>query len=86
MGKILIQYGLLSILLSVFVMYLYDHTIGRVVNHVTAATIRVGVFASVWTILTIFLGARSFTKMVTALRHRTKSLGYKVVPIPKDVH
>ena len=69
---ILVQYALASMALSVILVYIYDHTIGHLVNRVTTAAVRVGVFVGAWTVVTAFLGTRGVTKAVSALRQRTK--------------
>ena len=85
MGRILIQYALASMALSVILVYIYDHTIGHLVNRITNTTVRAGVFVGAWTVVTAILGTRGFTKGVSALRQRTKSLDNEIGPIPKDV-
>jgi len=78
------QYALASLILSVALVYIYDHTIGQVVNRVTG-TVRVSVFVGAWTALTAFLGIRAFGKAVRGLRQRTKGVGTELSPLPKDV-
>ena len=63
----LVQYALASLLLSIVLVYLYDHTIGQVANRATS-TVRVGVFVGAWTAITTILGVRGFAKAVSALR------------------
>ena len=78
------QYALASMLLSVALVYFYDHTVGQVVNRATS-TVRVGVFAGAWTAVTAFLGLRGFSKAVRALREKTKTKGVddQIGPVPK---
>ncbi len=78
------QYALASLILSVALVYIWDHTIGQAVNRVTGA-VRPGVFVAAWTALTAFLGMRGFAKAVRGLRQRTKGVGTEVSPLPKDV-
>lgn len=68
----LVQYALASLLLSIALVYLYDHTIGQVINRITGTAVRTGVFVGVWTAVTTFLGARGFSKAVHALREKTR--------------
>ena len=67
----LVQYALASLLLSVVLLYIYDHTIGQVVNR-APSVVRVGVFVGAWTVITTILGVRGFAKAVSALRQKTK--------------
>ena len=69
---IFFQYAMASLLLSVALVYIYDHTIGQVVNRATSAVVRVGVVAGAGAALTAFLGLRGFSKAVSALREKTK--------------
>ena len=69
--------------LAVALVYLYDHTIGQVVNRVTS-TVRVGVFVGAWTAATALLGTRGVSKGVSALRQRTKGLDSELATLPKE--
>ena len=60
----LVQYALASLLLSVVLVYLYDHTIGQAVNRV----VRIGVFVGAWAAVTTFLGDRGFTRLIRDMR------------------
>ena len=82
----LIKYALASMALSVFLLFIYDQTIGRLVTRVTNTTVRAGVFVGVWTAVTAFLGWRGFGKGVSSLRQRTKSMDNAIGTLPKDVH
>ena len=82
----LVQYALASMALSVVLVYIYDHTIGQLVNRVTNTAVRVGVFVGAWAAATAFLGSRGFTKAVSALRQRTKGMDNEIGTLPKDVH
>ena len=68
---IFVQYAMASLLLSVALVYIYDHTIGQFVNR----AVRVGVFVGVWTAVTAILGTRGFSKAVRALRDKTRGVG-----------
>ena len=83
---ILVQYALASMALSVILVYIYDHTIGHLVNRVTNTTVRTGVFVGAWTVVTAFLGSRGFAKAVSSLRQRTKGMDNEIITLPKDVH
>ena len=78
----LVQYALASLLLAAVIVYLYDHTIGQVVNRVPSV-VRVGVFVSAWTVITTILGVRGFSKAVSALRQKTKGVDNEISPVPK---
>ena len=78
---VFVQYALASLLLSVALLYIYDHTIGPAANRV----VRVGVFVGAWTVITTILGARSFTNAVRALRQKTKGVESEESPQPKDI-
>ena len=82
----LVQYALASMALSVALIFIYDHTIGHLINRVTTATVRVGVFVGAWTVVTAVLGSRGFGKGVSALRQRTKDMDNEIGTLPKDVH
>lgn len=82
----LVQYALASMALSVVLVYIYDHTIGQLVNRVTNTAVRVGVFVGAWTVVTAVLGSRGFGKGVSALRQRTKDMDNEIGTLPKDVH
>ena len=75
----LVQYALASLLLSVALMYIYDHTVGQTVNRV----VRVGVFVGAWAAITTILGVRGFSKAVSALRQKTKGVDNEISPVPK---
>ena len=79
------QYALASLLLAVALVYIYDHTIGQVVNRVTNTAARVGVFVGAWTAVTSLLGMRGFSKAVHTLRQKTKGVNNEIGPPPKDV-
>ena len=82
---IFLQFALASMLLSVALVYFYDHTVGQVVNRATS-TVRVGVFVGAWTAITTILGLRGFGKAVRALRGKTKTKGVDgaISPVPKQ--
>ena len=82
---VFVQYALASMLLSGLLVYIYDHTIGHLVNRITTTIVRVGVFVGAWTSVTAFLGTRGLTRAVSALRQRTKSVDNEIGTIPKDV-
>lgn len=82
---IFFQYAMASLILSIVLVYIYDHTIGQVVNRGVTGTVRAGIFVGAWTALTAFLGARGFAKAVRGLREKTKGVGdEKNSPLPKD--
>ena len=82
----LVQYALASMALAAIFVFIYDHTIGHLVNRVTQTTVRAGVFVGAWTMVTAFLGARGFKKTVNSLRQKTKSMDNEIGTLPKDVH
>ena len=75
----LVQYALASLLLSVVLVFIYDHTVGQAVNR----TVRVGVFVGAWAVITTILGVRGFSKAVSALRQKTKGVDNEISPVPK---
>ena len=79
----LVQYAVASLILGAALVYIYDHTLGQIVNRVTGP-VRAGIFVGAWTLLTTFLGLRGFTKGVRWLRERTKGVDNEIVPLPKD--
>ena len=78
----LVQYALARLLLAAALLWIYDHTIGQVVNRATS-TVRVGVFVGAWTVITAFLGLRGFGEAVRALRAKTKGVDNEISPVPK---
>lgn len=82
----LVKYALTAFAITALILFIYDHTVGRVVNRAAITTVRVGVFVSAWTAVTALLGMRGVTKGVSALRQRTKDADTKIGTLPKDVH
>ena len=81
---IFVQYALASLLLAVALVYIYDHTVGQVVNRVTNTAVRAGVFVGAWTAVTTLLGVRGIAKAVSALREKTKGVENEIGTRPKD--
>lgn len=84
--KFLVQYTLIAFGGAAVILFIYDHTIGSLVNRVTHTTTRAGVFVGTWTLVTTLLGMRGVKKTVSSLRQRTKSMDDKISTLPKDVH
>lgn len=82
----LVQYAIASMMLSAIIVYIYDHTIGHLLDRITYATVRLGIFVGAWTLVTAILGSRGFGKGVSSLRQKTKDTANVISTLPKDVH
>ena len=82
----LVKYALTAVAITALILFIYDHTVGRVVNRATTAAARPGVAASAGAAAAAILGMSGVTKAVSWLRQKTKETDTKIGTLPKDVH
>ena len=82
----LVKYALTAFAITALILFIYDHTLGRVFKGATAAVARPGVVASAGGLVTAILGMSGVTKATRWLRQKTKEVDTKIGTLPKDVH
>lgn len=82
----LVKYALTAFAITALILFIYDHTLGRVVKGAAATAARPGAVASAGAVATAILGMSGVTKAVRWLRQKTKDTDTKIGTLPNDVH
>ena len=82
----LAKYALTAVAITALILFIYDHTLGRLFKGATTAAVKPGVVASAGAVAAAILGMSGVTKGVKWLRQKTKDVDTKIGTLPKDVH